>query len=106
MMLQAPGSPSDLPSVGFIVAAILSSLPVLGLFVWGAVKVLGPIGQALAHRIGGHAGGTEDLRGELAEVHRRLDEVQSQLAETHERLDFAERLLARGERGERLPEGR
>ncbi|MEP6571365.1 MAG: hypothetical protein ABJD11_01675 [Gemmatimonadota bacterium] len=102
MLLQGGAQPTP----GLMIAALLASLPIVGAFIWAGVKVLGPISQAIAHRIAGRTGAADEMRAELTEVHRRLDEVQQQLAETHERLDFAERLLARGDPGERLPEHR
>lgn len=85
--------PEALPSPEFILAAVLASLPIVGVMVWGGVKVLGPISQALARRIGGHADSGEDLRAELAELHREVGLLRDQLTETQDRLDFTERLL-------------
>jgi hypothetical protein len=72
-----------------------------------AVALLfGPIGSALARRIGG--------RPQLGEAHAEIEEVRAgvtaevadlrnRLAEVEERLDFAERLLARGDQVDQLP---
>jgi hypothetical protein len=61
------------------------------------VKVFrGPFGQAIADRV----------RGTALPDHAGVDEleaVKARLAEVEERLDFAERMLAKGERAERLP---
>lgn len=64
-----------------------------------AALLLGPIGSAIARRLGG--------RPEPEDTHRRIEEIgasvtaeledlRSRLAEAEERLDFAERLLAHG----------
>jgi len=105
LQTQVPVPPDALPSPAFIVAAVLASLPIVAVFVWGAVKVLGPISQALARRIGGHADVSEEMRAELSAVHQELGQVREQLAEMQERLDFTERLLARSGSAARLPAG-
>jgi hypothetical protein len=108
MMIQTPAPlpPPEIPvSPGFIVAAVLASLPIVAVLVWGAVKVLGPISQAIARRIGGHADAPEEVKAELAAVHQELGQLREQLVEMQERLDFTERLLARGGAAARLPAG-
>ena len=54
------------PSFGELVAMLLGAIPILGIMAWSAVKILGPIGQALARRIGGGSDreslGTASLR--------------------------------------------
>ena len=88
--VAVPGS--EIPSVGFIVGVTLACLPIMAVMVWGAVRILGPIGQALARRI---AGGSEgDHQAELADLRQQVDELRFQMGEMQERLDFAERLLA------------
>jgi hypothetical protein len=77
----------------------------------GAASVglhFGPIGSAIARRIGGrpepgdaHAQIEEVRDGMTAEV----DHLRSRLAEVEERLDFAERLLASNEPSHHLPGG-
>lgn len=61
---------------------------------WTAVKILGPIGQALAKRIAGDGEGTHLVDRRLDTLTATVDELRQELAETHERLDFTERLLA------------
>lgn len=56
----------------------------------------GPFGRALADRLRG-AATPNDVVAEELEV------VKARLAEVEERLDFAERMLAKGDRAERLP---
>jgi len=102
VVLQAPAPPSELPSVGFILAAILGSLPIIGIFVWGGVRVLGPITQALARRIGGRTEGAEELHAEVSELQQQMHQLREQLGEMQERMDFAERLLAQRREPERL----
>ena len=46
MMLQSEG-----PSVGQLLVILLGSIPILGIMGWTAVKILGPIGQAISRRI-------------------------------------------------------
>jgi hypothetical protein len=69
--------------------------------------VAGPIGQAVARRIGGRKEPVGPSTGEMtaeriAEFEQRLVDVETALvrvAELEERLDFAERLLAQPDRG-------
>jgi hypothetical protein len=57
-----------------------------------AVFILrGPLGRALADRIGGRA---PDAR-EVQDLRSEVEELRQQLGEVQERLDFAERLLAK-----------
>jgi hypothetical protein len=74
-----------------------------------AVSLLfGPIGSAVARRIGGspepgHAHvEIEEMR---ALVTTEVNDLRNQLAEVEERLDFAERLLAHGGPENQLPGG-
>jgi hypothetical protein len=75
----------------------------------GAVGLLlGPIGSAVARRIGGRPD-PGDAQAEIEEVRAHLggevDTLRNRLAEVEERLDFAERLLARGAPEDQLPRG-
>lgn len=108
-MIQTPTLPpippvampgSDMPSAWFIIGVTLASLPIVAVMVWGAVRIFGPIGQALARRI---AGGTEgDHLAELADLRQQVDELRFQMGEMQERLDFTERLLAQQRDAHRL----
>jgi hypothetical protein len=74
-----------------------------------AVALLfGPIGSALARRIGGRPE-PGDAHTEIEEMRARVtdetDDLKNRLAEVEERLDFAERLLAHGGRADQLPAG-
>ena len=101
--MQTPPPPEWVPTAGFIVAACLASLPLLGVVVWGAVKILGPVTLAIARRIGGTSDVPDgDLRLELGQVHRRMDALEADLGETRDRLDFTERLLTQDSQRERL----
>jgi len=64
------------------------------------VKVLGPIGVAIGHRIRGGRDSAPDHRLAV-----EVDELRTRLAEVEERLDFAERLLARGAQADQIPGG-
>jgi hypothetical protein len=67
-----------------------------------AVFILrGPLGKALADRIGGRAPDAREVR----ELRGEVDELRQQLGEVQERLDFAERLLAQ-QREHALPKGK
>jgi hypothetical protein len=92
------------PTVGQLLVALLGAIPLLAIFGWTAVKILGPIGQAVGRRIGGGSDG-EVLERRLELLSQELEQVRAQLAETHERLDFAERLLAQQRSPEPLPRG-
>jgi hypothetical protein len=89
ILLQA----SDAPSVGQLLVILLGSIPIIGIIGWTAVKILGPIGQAVSRRIAGGSDG-EHLERRVESLSAELEQVKLQLAETHERLDFTERLLA------------
>ena len=74
-----------------------------------AVALLfGPIGSALARRIGGRPE-PGDAHAEIEEMRARVtdevDDLRNRLAEVEERLDFAERLLAHGAQADQLPGG-
>jgi hypothetical protein len=66
----------------------------------------GPIGAALAHRLGGRSR-TDDAHAAIDGLGERvtaeLDDLRNRLAEVEERLDFAERLLANGAPANQLP---
>ncbi len=70
--------------------------------------LFGPIGSALARRIGGRAEPV-DAHAEIEEMAGRMtgevDDLRNRLAEVEERLDFAERLLARGGEADQIPGG-
>jgi hypothetical protein len=76
-----------------------SPLDLLGLVVVATalVKILGPVGQAIAHRLRGSETATDSAV--LAEI----DGLKDRLAEVEERLDFSERLLANNRQAEQLP---
>ena len=92
------------PSIGQLVVMLIGAIPVLGILAWAAVKILGPIGQALGRRIAGGSEG-ESLERTLAVLADEVDHLRAQLAETHERLDFTERMLAQGRQPDQLPGG-
>ena len=70
--------------------------------------LFGPIGSALARRIGGRAE-PDDAHAEIEEMGARMtaeaDDLRNRLAEVEERLDFAERLLARGGEADQIRGG-
>jgi len=70
--------------------------------------LFGPIGSALARRLGGRPD-PGDAHAEIEEMSARVtaevDDLRSRLAEVEERLDFAERLLAHGGPANQLPGG-
>ena len=69
-------------------------------FAFVIVKILGPIGVAIGHRIRGGRDSAPDHR-----LDAEVDELRTRLAEVEERLDFAERLLARGAPADQIPGG-
>ena len=72
--------------------------------IFGFVRLAqGPVGQALARRIQGHAAGDAQLAADVAELREQVDQLRRQLEETQERVDFAERLLSRQGPAARLP---
>jgi len=65
-----------------------------------AVFILrGPLGKAIADRIGGRAGADD---AEVRRLGAELDELCAELTALQERRDFAERLLAKQRDAERL----
>lgn len=98
-MLQSGG-----PSTSQLLVALLGSIPLLGILGWTAVKILGPIGQAVSRRIAGGSDG-EYLERRVDSLTAELEQVKLQLAETHERLDFTERLLAQDRNPDQLGRG-
>ncbi len=93
------------PTVGLVVAALLGAIPILGIMGWTAVKILGPIGQAFARRIGGRSADEEFMENRVESLAQELDQLKLQLAETQDRVDFAERLLAQHRQADQLPRG-
>lgn len=73
-----------------------ASIPIWG-FALGALAVMmrGPLGKAIASRIGGESspGTPPELS---AEVLGELDDLRQRVFELEERVDFSERLLAQG----------
>ncbi len=75
----------------------------------GAIGLLfGPIGQAVARRLGGRAD-ADEVQAEVDQVNERVttevEDLRARLAEVEERLDFAERLLARGGEPDQISKG-
>jgi len=72
--------------------------------IFGFVRLAqGPVGQALARRIQGHAGCDSELAADVAELREQVDLLRRQLEETQERVDFAERLLSQQGPAARIP---
>ena len=75
------------PTIVFIVVAALAA----------ATIILWPIVRAFARRLEGKGGPDQALRGEVDQLHARLndlDALHARVVELEERVDFAERLLA------------
>ena len=68
----------------------------------------GPVGSALARRLGGRSEAGQ-AHAEIEHMSERMsaevDDLRSRLAEVEERLDFAERLLARGGEADQISRG-
>jgi hypothetical protein len=70
--------------------------------------LFGPIGSALARRLGGRpeaAGTPTEVEEWGARVTAEMSDLRHRLAEVEERLDFAERLLTHGVAANQLPRG-
>jgi hypothetical protein len=65
---------------------------------WVLVRVLGPVASALARRIEG--------RGPVTIDYAAVDQLRGELEELHERVDFLERTLAGGQPPPELPRPR
>jgi hypothetical protein len=83
-------------------------VPVVFFVMIGLTVILrGPLGQAIAERIRHGAGATgndRQLREDVDSLRLEVDELRGQLAEAHERIDFAERMLARRDEPNSLPQ--
>ena len=77
-------------------------LAIIFIFGGGTVFLLSvsPIGKAYAERIRAK---THELAPPDPQVLAELDELRGQVSELHERVDFAERLLAERREGQQLP---
>ena len=64
----------------------------------------GPIGKALAKRMGGRSVDRE-VSEETEALHADVDELRARLSEVEERLDVTERMVAQQPRKEALPPG-
>ena len=67
-----------------------------------AVALQGPVGKAIARRLGGEPLPADDTTGALL---GEMDDLRQRVAELEERVDFSERLLARQPDRARLAEG-
>ena len=75
----------------------------------GVALVLYPIARAIARRLEGRGGMSNEVLQQVDELRERvrdLESTQHRVAELEERLDFAERLLSQRDETARLPEGR
>ena len=80
------------------------SIPIISILTFGAIFISrGPIGQAMARRLSGHAAEPSD---EILELREQVELLRTEIGDVQERLDFTERLLARGRDPERIPEAR
>jgi hypothetical protein len=71
-----------------------AAIPIWAIAAWGGMMIFrGPIGQALAARIGGQA--PADSPELPQEVYGELDDLRARVAELEERVDFSERLLTK-----------
>lgn len=77
-------------------------LAIIFIFGGGTLFLLAvsPIGKAYAERIRSR---THELAPPDPQVLAELDELRGQISELHERVDFAERLLAERREGQQLP---
>jgi hypothetical protein len=89
-------------------AGMVTGVLCIGAIAFAATRIFaGPVGQALARRVGARGGAQPDgeLLNELASLRSDLEHVQHRLMETEERLDFTERLLARHQEPSRIAGG-
>lgn len=96
------GSIFGFGALAFVTASIgPASIPIWGIALGGAAVISrGPIGKAIARRIGGEEAGA--MPPELpAEILGELDDLRNRVLELEERVDFSERLLAQGQ--QRMP---
>jgi Tfp pilus assembly protein PilO len=103
MLVQTPIPPPSLPAPGIdptfaLNRALETGVMVLIVIVIGivALKVLGPLTRAWAHRLEGRSGDPQ-LRADMEQMREQLAEVDSlraRMGELEDRLEFAERLLS------------
>jgi hypothetical protein len=79
--------------------------------IWGAALIAlmvlgnGPVGKAIARRIGGEPAAPAGTLEVPEELYAELDELRARMLEMEERQDFAERLLSVRPDAERLSPG-
>jgi hypothetical protein len=78
-------------------AGMLTGVLTVGAISYAIVKVFrGPVGQALARRLGGKSAEADpELVHELMALREHVDQIEQRLLDAEERIDFGERLLAR-----------
>jgi hypothetical protein len=86
---------------GDVAGAVVGSIFFLS--VTAAVILRGPLGRALARRIEGGLGASDERMLQLESRVQELEAGQGRLAELEERVDFAERMLTRGDAVRRAP---
>jgi hypothetical protein len=82
------------PDQVFVIVIVMGSIAA-----WTVARVFrGPVGEAIARRIGGSAphAGQDD---------QRIADLQSRMAELEERLDFTERVLSQERQAGQLGQG-
>lgn len=82
-----------------LIPILALSIPVLAIFFNGLQKTMRLRIEETHARAASTA--PRDLQALMDEV----DRLRQEMAEMHERLDFTERMLARGQAGDRLPPG-
>lgn len=80
-----------------LIPILALSIPVLAIFFNGLQKTMRLRIEEMHARAAATA--PRDLQALMDEV----DRLRQEMAEMHERLDFTERMLARGQAGDRLP---
>ena len=85
------------PNLMIPLAGMLTGVLTVGAVSFALVKVFrGPVGQALARRLGGKAAEPDqELVQELMAIREHVEQLEQRLLDAEERIDFGERLLAR-----------
>lgn len=90
----------DKQVIALLIPILALAIPIAGIILYG----LGKIARLRLEEARLRAGALDkETEGEIAALREEVGELRGELGDVHERLDFAERLLSRARELERLP---